>query len=364
MTGEINLKGATNKFLAQISGNLGAYMEACLHCGACADACHFYEVTKDPRYTPAYKLFPMARAYKRSKPPLSWFGTAPKTTEKDLREWEELLFDSCTMCGRCTMVCPMGIDMGPDGSLYVADNQGWPGKPEGQNEGRILKLKIANGKVEQTEVIASGMSHPNAVKYYKGKIWVTQSMLPAIESEQLVSAVYRFDEKDRNVQLKNDRSDKNLLVEFKTLNMDCQYGLDGMSFDSQGNLFVGNFGDGTLHKVTFDENGAVKTNEVFAKSPNMRTIDGICMDAQDNIYVADFSENAVCKVTPSGEVTVLARSPDCDGSKGGLDQPGEPILRGNELIISNFDMVTGPDKVNTAHDAPYTMSVIHLDKIK
>ena len=111
MTGEINLKGATNKFLAQISGNLGAYMEACLHCGACADACHFYEVTKDPRYTPAYKLFPMARAYKRSKPPLSWFGTAPKTTEKDLREWEELLFDSCTMCGRCTMVCPMGIDI-------------------------------------------------------------------------------------------------------------------------------------------------------------------------------------------------------------------------------------------------------------
>ncbi len=290
--------------------------------------------------------------------------TKPGVFMKIAKDNTVSLYAECPKLEKTARSCPMGIDMGPDGSLYVADNQGWPGKPEGQNEGRILKLKIANGKVEQTEVIASGMSHPNAVKYYKGKIWVTQSMLPAIESEQLVSAVYRFDEKDRNVQLKNDRSDKNLLVEFKTLNMDCQYGLDGMSFDSQGNLFVGNFGDGTLHKVTFDENGAVKTNEVFAKSPNMRTIDGICMDAQDNIYVADFSENAVCKVTPSGEVTVLARSPDCDGSKGGLDQPGEPILRGNELIISNFDMVTGPDKVNTAHDAPYTMSVIHLDKIK
>ena len=87
MTREVNVTAAANKFLAQISGNLGAYMEACIHCGQCAEACHFYEVTKDPRYTPAYKLFPMSRAYKRSKPPLSWFGGAPKITEKDLRDW-------------------------------------------------------------------------------------------------------------------------------------------------------------------------------------------------------------------------------------------------------------------------------------
>ncbi len=53
----------------------------------------------------------MARVYKRSKPPLSWFGGAPRVTEDTLREWEELIFDSCTMCGRCTQVCPMGIDI-------------------------------------------------------------------------------------------------------------------------------------------------------------------------------------------------------------------------------------------------------------
>lgn len=111
MTQKVDVQAAANKFLAQISGNLGAYMEACVHCGMCATACHFYEVTKDPKYTPAYKLFPMARAYRRSKPPLSWFGGAPKITEKDLKEWETLIFDSCTMCGRCTQVCPMGIDI-------------------------------------------------------------------------------------------------------------------------------------------------------------------------------------------------------------------------------------------------------------
>ena len=34
------------------------------------------------------------------------------------------------------------------------------------------------------------------------------------------------------------------------------------------------------------------------------------------------------------------------------------IGRGDEVIVSNFDMVTGPDKVNSGHDYPYTLSVI------
>ncbi len=29
----------------------------------------------------------------------------------ELQQWQELLYDSCTMCGRCTTVCPMGIDI-------------------------------------------------------------------------------------------------------------------------------------------------------------------------------------------------------------------------------------------------------------
>ena len=157
MTRQIDVQAAANKFLALSSGNLGAYMEACVHCGQCAEACHFYEATGDPRYTPAYKLFPMARAYKRSKPPLSWFGGAPKITAADLAEWEELLFDSCTMCGRCTMACPMGIDisaivaasrqafvaagLGPEDLLQAADNARDKGSPLGVTK-EVLEDRI------------------------------------------------------------------------------------------------------------------------------------------------------------------------------------------------------------------------------
>lgn len=142
----IDPQAAGRKFLALNSGNLAAYLESCVKCGQCATACHFYEVTGDPKYTPAYKLFPMARAHKRTKAPWRWFGE-PKISEADLRHWEELLYDSCTMCGRCTQVCPMGIDiasivaasrqaftaagLGPEDLLQAAENARDKGSPLG-----------------------------------------------------------------------------------------------------------------------------------------------------------------------------------------------------------------------------------------
>ena len=257
------------------------------------------------------------------------------------------------------VACPMGIAFGPDGDLYVVDNQGWA-KPN--NKGRIVRLKMRGGKPVGSLVVAYGMSHPNGIRVHDGHLYVTQSMLVKEGDKPLVSGVYRFELDDANVKVDNTLADKNLLAKFETLNPDCQYGVDGLVFDSKGNLFVGNFGDASIHKLTFDAQGNVASNTPFAKDPCMKSTDGICADAHDNIYVADFSNNAVCVVSPEGKVQVLARSPDCDGSDGGLDQPGEPLVRGNELIVANFDMVTGPDKVNTRHDYPYTISVIKLDK--
>jgi DNA-binding beta-propeller fold protein YncE len=255
------------------------------------------------------------------------------------------------------VACPMGLAFGPDGDLFISDNQGWV-KPN--NKGRILRMELAGGQPTGSVVVAYGMSHPNGIRVHDGHIYVTQSLLVQEEGQPLISGVYRFKLDDAAVKVNNTLADPNLLATFKTLNPDCQYGADGLVFDSRGNLFVGNFGDGTLHKVTFNEDGSVASNTIFAKADFMKSTDGICVDPKDNIYVADFSNNAVCVVSPEGKVSLLARSPDCDGSDGGLDQPGEPLVRGNELIVSNFDMVTGPDKVNTAHDDPQTLSVIQL----
>jgi len=69
----------------------------------------------DPAHTPIWKLEPFKQAYKREAGPFAWFYRAlnlkPAVTAAELREWQELLYDTCTMCGRCSMVCPMGIDI-------------------------------------------------------------------------------------------------------------------------------------------------------------------------------------------------------------------------------------------------------------
>jgi sugar lactone lactonase YvrE len=276
--------------------------------------------------------------------------------------------------------CPMGIAFGPDGDLYVCDNQNWPtgNGPDGElNQGRLLRLRIREGRIVRTAVVAHRISHPNGVRVDGDQVYITVSLLPKIRRDDglLVSGVYRFRLDDEQVAVTNTLDDPNLLVTFVTRNRDCQYGADGLAFDSQGNLLVGNFGDGALHKVTFDAQGRVTGNTVFAKTDfatpmsapdfqdkmvraKMRTTDGICIDGQDNIFVADFSNNAVCKVDPQGHITVLAQSPDGDGSDGGLDQPGEPILWDGKLVVTCFDMVTGPDKVNTKHDKPFTLSYL------
>jgi len=107
---------AVEAFIGTVDAAAASYMEACVHCGQCAQACHFYETNDDPRLTPIYKIQPLIKAYKRHKAPFArlrrMLGLAPpEVTDDELNEWSELVYDTCTMCGRCTLVCPMGIDI-------------------------------------------------------------------------------------------------------------------------------------------------------------------------------------------------------------------------------------------------------------
>jgi hypothetical protein len=283
------------------------------------------------------------------------------------------------------VVCPMGIDVAPNGDIFICDNQGWSGKPEGKFKGRILKLKVTDNKVVSETEVAIGMEHPNGVKVYGNFAYVTQSTLSKVQDSThlLTSGVYRFHMNDSNINVLNQLSDTNLVVSFKTSNKYCQYGLDGLVFDSKGNLIVGNFGDGTLNKIVFDNNLKVHHVEILAKTDfdyslnpkdadfltkatkcKMRTTDGICIDKNDIMYVADFSNNAIARVSPFGKIEEIIQYPDNNGSKGELNQPGEPVIWNGKLVVSNFDMVVGPDKVNSRHDPIATLSVFTLNDVK
>jgi hypothetical protein len=279
--------------------------------------------------------------------------------DKNIKKWFDVPVLEETGCAR-----PMGIAFGLNWDIFICDNQGWSGAPELQFKGRILKVCIRDDKVVKTTVVAFGMEHPNGVRVWGDQIYVTQSCLSKVKdpSGLLVSCVYRFSCNDENIEVSNTLNDKNILTTFITHNPDCQYGADGIVFDKKGKLYVGNFGDGAVYRILFNDDGSVRENKVWASDPEqLQSTDGMFIDEKDNMYIADFSANAVAKVSPEGKVERFAQSPDSNGFNGELDQPGEPFVWNGKLLLSCFDLVTGPDKVNTAHEMPATMSELVPD---
>jgi Fe-S oxidoreductase len=106
---------AMRGFVSDFGPTAALSMESCVHCGRCAEACQFYAQTGDPRYTPIHKIAPFRQAYEQQVGPFAMFyrlfGLAPKITVDELTKWQDLLYDSCNMCGRCSLICPMGIDI-------------------------------------------------------------------------------------------------------------------------------------------------------------------------------------------------------------------------------------------------------------
>jgi Fe-S oxidoreductase len=111
LSDEQKIARAKEAFLAGMDADMATYLESCIHCGMCAEACHFYLATQDAKYTPIYKLEPLKKVYRRELAPTRWLNrlTTRDITVADLEQWQELVYDSCTQCGRCSLLCPMGI---------------------------------------------------------------------------------------------------------------------------------------------------------------------------------------------------------------------------------------------------------------
>lgn len=91
-------------------------MTGCVHCGMCAESCHYVLARPDdPTMTPVYKADQIRRIFKRH---LDWMGrifpwwvhaTSP-VDDDDLNHLKNIVFGTCSACRRCTLNCPMGID--------------------------------------------------------------------------------------------------------------------------------------------------------------------------------------------------------------------------------------------------------------
>jgi len=93
--------------------SLRVYMDACVHCGACSDKCHYFLGTGDPRNMPVARQDLMRAVYRR------YFTFAGKhfpklvgavdLTKEVLDQWWSY-YNQCSECRRCSVFCPYGID--------------------------------------------------------------------------------------------------------------------------------------------------------------------------------------------------------------------------------------------------------------
>jgi Fe-S oxidoreductase len=109
-------KETLNTFVHETGGWVASQLEACTRCGMCAEACHFYQATGNPEYAPVWKVELLRRAYEQRFTLVGGLKTAiglnKRITDEDLQHWSELNYYACTVCNKCSMVCPMGIDLG------------------------------------------------------------------------------------------------------------------------------------------------------------------------------------------------------------------------------------------------------------
>ncbi len=96
-------------------GKLITQVNSCVHCGLCAESCVYYRVFKDEHYVPAKKVDLVSSIYKRYHTStgriLPWLINARDLDNDTIQEMVDLLFGSCSMCGRCTIHCSIGVDI-------------------------------------------------------------------------------------------------------------------------------------------------------------------------------------------------------------------------------------------------------------
>lgn len=89
------------------------FMDICVRCGACADKCHFFLGTGDPKNMPVLRAELLRSVYRNDftifgKLLGKYAGARPMTIDV-LKEWWYYLFQ-CSECRRCSVFCPYGID--------------------------------------------------------------------------------------------------------------------------------------------------------------------------------------------------------------------------------------------------------------
>jgi hypothetical protein len=253
-------------------------------------------------------------------------------------------------------VHPMGMAIASDGFLYLADNQSFAG---GKHSSRVLRAKVQDGSLQKFEVVVDGLNVANGLRFDGGYVYVTD----AWTDNNRMSGLFRFDIKHlgkQAIHVDAKNRSKYLVHEWELdPGTEPGVGVDGLDFDTQGNLYVGNFSGGTITKITFKQGSSKPLVTAIAKDKALIGCDGIFFDKSSNaLLIANFLENSILQYAlTTNRLTQLWKNGDA-ACTADLDCPCDLAIVNERLVVVNFDTYT--TNANKTVDSCNTISVLKI----
>ena len=290
--------------------------------------------------------------------PTSFEKNGSKILTFDKNDKPVTWFDQLPLHPDTKRVHPMGMEFGPDGNLYVIDNQCFARKSDAS---RLLRIIVKDGKPVNSEVLVEGFNFSDGLRWSKNRIYITDASFP----NSIESGIYSFsiEELNKNKIVLDASNKQNYLISTFTLKPGTDkhsLGIDGIAFDEKGNLYGGSFGDGVITKIEFFKDGKVKSKKVVFDSDQLKCSDGFFYDKKRNsIFIANYDNNSVHQLDlNTNTISLIWENDNNDGADGQLDNPCETIIYKGKLLVVNYDTFKGPK--NTEIDNFHTISSFKL----
>ena len=111
--GQADFQRGLEVFRSKLREAEASYLGSCVHCGLCAESCHYYRTDPDLENIPARKLDLVASVFRRNFTAMGRIApglVGAKALDREMtRAWVDAVFGRCSLCGRCSVNCTVGI---------------------------------------------------------------------------------------------------------------------------------------------------------------------------------------------------------------------------------------------------------------